>query len=289
MLLQGFYRSLGVVSVLAVVVLFNLDKIPESNIKAPVHILLQFMFMYGLLAYVKKYRILHAAITLFIVVSITIKLSYDSYLSIGVLMSIVGASLGETADFVESNALAVFIAVLLFIGIVISPVLPNKNIRRAFVLTGLLYTVFPALYNQGEYDVQHYDRSVRSGMAKGLTDSQAHVEYVLVHDISNRFPVINSFKGVADTIYFISKQSGASSTWTDVVAQENSPDILIIGLGESLRSDHLGMYGYERDTTPLLSAVDDLRVYHNVYSGGTNTWASVPAMLTKVSAQPDLS
>ena len=64
---------------------------------------------------------------------------------------------------------------------------------------------------------------------------------------------------------------------------------MIIGLGESLRSDHLGIYGYERETTPLLSKMDDLHIYKNVYSGGTNTWASVPAMLTKVSARPDLS
>ena len=245
--------------------------------------------MYGLLAYVKRFKVVHAVITLFIVTSVAVKLSYDSFLSIAVMMSIVGASSAETIDFLESNAFAVLITSLLFIGIVVSPVLPNKKIRGAFVMAGMLYMVLPVLYNQGVYDAHDYDHSVRSSKARGLTEPQAHVEYVLLSDIGNRFPILKSVKGVMDTVHFLSKQTIASSTWTDVSAKENSPDILIIGLGESLRSDHLGIYGYERETTPLLSKMDDLHIYKNVYSGGTNTWASVPAMLTKVSARPDLS
>jgi len=286
---QQVYKGIGAISVLAVVVLLNLDRFPESNIKALVHILMQFLFMYGFLAYAKRFKVVHAVITLFIVASVTIKLSYDSFLSIGVLMSIVGASYGESIDFLESNAIAVLITSLLFIGIVVSPVLPDKKIRGAFVLTGMLYMVLPVLYNKGAYAAHHYDQWIEEGISRGLSNSQAHVEYVLVSDIGNRFPVLNSVKGVMDTVHFLSKQSGASSTWTDVSAKENSPDILIIGLGESLRFDHLGIYGYERETTPLLSKLDDLHIYKNVYSGGTNTWASVPAMLTKVSTQPDLS
>lgn len=289
MFLQGIYRGLGGVSVFAVVLLLNLDRLPELDVRVLVHIMMQFFFMYGLLAYVKKYKILHAVITLFIVVSLAAKLSYDSFLSIGVLMSIVGASSGEMSDFIESNAIAVLVTMLLFIGIVVSPVLPNKKIRVAFISTGLLYTVLPAFFNQDAYSGYFYDHRILSGTSRGLTNSQAHIEYVLLYDIGKRLPVLVSLKGVADTIQFLLTQSDLSSTWTDVSVQENSPDILIIGLGESLRSDHLGIYGYERDTTPLLSKAENLRIYNNVYSGGTNTWASVPAMLTKVSEQADLS
>jgi glucan phosphoethanolaminetransferase (alkaline phosphatase superfamily) len=306
MSLQEVRKALGALSVLGVVALMNLDKIPESYINslfysnmdklpepyinALFHILMQFIFMYAFLAYVSKYKVLHTVITLFIVASVTAKLSYGSFLSIGILMSVFGASFIESADFVEANTIAVFVTGILFTGIVVSPTLQNKNIRVVFIFMGALYTLLPVIYDRDKYiSIDHYEHWVRSGTARGLTDSEAHMEYLLIWNLGDRFPVINSFKGVADTIYFVAQQSDTSSSWTEVSAQEDSPDILIIGLGESLRSDHMGLYGYERDTTPLLSKVDDLRIYKNVYSGGTNTWASVPAMLTKVSQRPDLS
>ena len=117
MSLQEVRKGLGALSVLGVVTLMNLDKFPESNILALSHIMMQFIFMYAFLAYVNKYKVLHIVITLFIVASLAAKLSYGSFLSVGILMSIIGASFSETADFVESNTIAVFVTGLLFIGI----------------------------------------------------------------------------------------------------------------------------------------------------------------------------
>jgi len=114
---------------------------------------------------------------------------------------------------------------------------------------------------------------------------------LLAEVLGDGFPVIKTLKGVKDTINFVLTAANAEkSSWSGVEVKEGSPDLLIIGIGESLRADHLGIYGYPRNTTPLLNEMKgELFIYENAYSGGTNTWTSVPAMLTKFDGVPRLS
>ena len=51
-------------------------------------------------------------------------------------------------------------------------------------------------------------------------------------------------------------------------------------LGETGRSGNFGLNGYERDTTPRLSARKDLVSARNAWSCGTSTAASVPCMFS---------
>lgn len=57
------------------------------------------------------------------------------------------------------------------------------------------------------------------------------------------------------------------------------PPLVLLVVGETARSDHFGLNGYARDTTPELAArgVVSLR---NAWSCGTNTAASVPCMFS---------
>ncbi|MBC3758518.1 sulfatase-like hydrolase/transferase [Hyunsoonleella sp. SJ7] len=55
---------------------------------------------------------------------------------------------------------------------------------------------------------------------------------------------------------------------------------VILVLGESLRSDHLGLNGYERQTTPLLSKRDNVFSFNNISTTKTNTAVSLPCVLT---------
>ncbi|MBV7543650.1 phosphoethanolamine transferase [Acidovorax sp. sic0104] len=61
--------------------------------------------------------------------------------------------------------------------------------------------------------------------------------------------------------------------------QKKSP-LLVLVLGETGRSSNFGLNGYERDTTPLLSARTDLASAGNAWSCGTSTAASVPCMFS---------
>lgn len=55
---------------------------------------------------------------------------------------------------------------------------------------------------------------------------------------------------------------------------------LVLVIGESVRPDHLGIYGYGRDTTPGLSALrDELLLFHDVASTAHWTGVAVPGIV----------
>ena len=58
------------------------------------------------------------------------------------------------------------------------------------------------------------------------------------------------------------------------------PDLILISV-DTLRPDHLGIYGYDRDTSPNLDRFfSDGRVYTNAYSTSASTAPSVVSLLT---------
>ncbi|WP_271272753.1 phosphoethanolamine transferase [Aliamphritea hakodatensis] len=66
------------------------------------------------------------------------------------------------------------------------------------------------------------------------------------------------------------------------VAAKDAPNIIFV-VGESLTKSQMGVYGYDRDTTPNLQRLKDageLVLYDNAVSIGTKTLSSVPYMLT---------
>ncbi|MDR2153733.1 MAG: sulfatase-like hydrolase/transferase [Burkholderiaceae bacterium] len=62
-------------------------------------------------------------------------------------------------------------------------------------------------------------------------------------------------------------------------AGQARPPLLVLVVGETARTDHFGLNGYARDTTPELAARQVLS-YRNVRSCGTNTAASLPCMFS---------
>ena len=64
----------------------------------------------------------------------------------------------------------------------------------------------------------------------------------------------------------------------DATILNDDKDVLVLVIGESARRDHFSLYGYERDTNPLLSKVPNLTVF-KANSSATYTTAGVKAML----------
>ncbi len=62
--------------------------------------------------------------------------------------------------------------------------------------------------------------------------------------------------------------------------RSSNPLYIVLALGESLRADHLGIYGYERETTPYARQLPLLR-FQTCYSAGTGTTEAVTRMLTR--------
>ena len=60
-------------------------------------------------------------------------------------------------------------------------------------------------------------------------------------------------------------------------------NILIISV-DALRADHLGAYGYERDTSPTIDALCDRGItFERAFAPRGTTWPSLATMLTSLS------
>ena len=59
-------------------------------------------------------------------------------------------------------------------------------------------------------------------------------------------------------------------------------ELYVLVIGEASRAASWQLYGYERETTPLLSAREDLIVFSNVVTQNNTTHKSVPMMLSSV-------
>ena len=62
--------------------------------------------------------------------------------------------------------------------------------------------------------------------------------------------------------------------------RKDRPNVVLL-TADALRADHLGCYGYHRDTSPVLDAfADESLRYTNAYSASSHTREAVPSLLT---------
>lgn len=71
---------------------------------------------------------------------------------------------------------------------------------------------------------------------------------------------------------------------------KNLPTTVVLVIGESTTRVHMGLYGYQRDTTPKLSSIkNELNVFNNVFASRPNTIESLEQVLTFADQEhPDL-
>lgn len=92
---------------------------------------------------------------------------------------------------------------------------------------------------------------------------------------------IGTFPGLIEQQVFSQKLADKPQL-TPRTAAVDAPNIIYV-VGESLARSQMGIYGYERDTTPRLQELVDTgqaMAYNNAVSIGTRTLSSVPYMLT---------
>ncbi len=58
--------------------------------------------------------------------------------------------------------------------------------------------------------------------------------------------------------------------------------LVVLVLGETARAQNFGLQGYERPTTPLLAARNDIHYFPDAHSCGTVTFISVPCMFSRM-------
>lgn len=62
------------------------------------------------------------------------------------------------------------------------------------------------------------------------------------------------------------------------------PEVYVLVIGETARASNFGLYGYERETTPLLEKTDGLLAFPDVLTQSNTTHKSVPMLLSAVTA-----
>ncbi len=100
-------------------------------------------------------------------------------------------------------------------------------------------------------------------------------------------PLYSLLKLTADTLSerFAEPLVLARTTFDDrkVASLEDGHELVIMIVGETVRADHIGLNGYQRQTTPRLAAMDHLVSFANFTSCGTATAVSVPCMFSPFS------
>lgn len=64
----------------------------------------------------------------------------------------------------------------------------------------------------------------------------------------------------------------------------DSPEVYALVVGETARAANFSLYGYKRETNPLLSKIEGLTAFQNAFSQSNTTHKSVPMLLSAVSA-----
>lgn len=66
---------------------------------------------------------------------------------------------------------------------------------------------------------------------------------------------------------------------------KNRPEVYVLVVGETARACNFGLYGYGRDTTPLLGKTEGLITFTDVLTQSNTTHKSVPMLLSAASAE----
>lgn len=282
------------IAILFVSIILNIYKFEDAFLIPLIKVFLQASLIWGLVVLFQSMIIFRAALALFIGIKLFTQLAYGSTLSVGMLMSVLTTSPSESFAFIKFNLFATLCLLAFTIAMIFFPVPARRPINIAIFAGGLGYLVIPAIIHADTiFSSPSYKSYIQPALARGESETYSSVEYLIQADLNFRFPALSSIKGISDTISLLSEDTELESSWTDVISKETSPKILVLGIGESLRAGNMGLYGYNRDTTPHLSKLaGTLDVYKNTYAAGTNTWSAIPAALTKVSEgkiSPNLS
>jgi len=82
------------------------------------------------------------------------------------------------------------------------------------------------------------------------------------------------------------KETSKSFTYNASSTRPDSlPEIYVLVVGETSRADNWHLYGYERNTTPYLSALNDIVVYRDALTMSNTTHKSVPMLMSGVATE----
>jgi glucan phosphoethanolaminetransferase (alkaline phosphatase superfamily) len=114
---------------------------------------------------------------------------------------------------------------------------------------------------------------------------------VVVSEVHDTFPfdIAAAFDAVAGGLIHAHRLAPTRAAFkfpnvslVNAVSRVAEPEIYVVVIGETSRRANWSLFGYSRDTTPRLDAIqDELYLFKHVTSNATNTVLSVPLTLTR--------
>lgn len=270
----------------------NWGALPAHPGVAFLHAGLLFCFIYSIFLFCSARPYLRLPFAFLLALELFVALAYNTSININMLMSLLNADAIQIREFAGFHAGYLALALLTFLVLSFALAVPVKPWQYWLLALGLLYLLLPAVPRLGPFvSGEGYPQQWRAARARGLPQSVASVE-ILVEDIASRFAPLHWFKSGIDLYLILHAKTRLASSWTQVHASPESPDLLVLGIGESLRADNMSLYGYSRNTTPKLLArlaSGELALVPKAYSAGPTTWTSLPAILAFNSVNGDFS
>lgn len=185
----------------------------------------------------------------------------QNYLSIGIVLSYIA-----------------FTLVPIYIWTKIKPYQPAKkpaNIASIIILTLIFLTPVKRAFQYHDVNAayknlnRHLSAAPPWQLGFGYSDYQRELKEVEAQLLNlDKIPALKNFKET----------------------KKELPTTVVLVIGESTTRVHMGLYGYDRDTTPKLSSMkNELMVFDNVFASRPNTIESLEQVLTFADQlQPDL-
>ena len=185
-------------------------------------------------------------------------IKFDAYITTDVTYAILQTNPREAYEFIISSGLVnPIILFILIISILPYSFFVNKHrkIKKAEIYVIILSTLFFGIITHGGlkqrivWDIFSYVKEYHDKL-KSFQELQKRAKNNNIHFLSNK-----EFRGESETYMII--------------------------IGESLNKRHMGLYGYFRKTTPMLSTNKDLLIFNNAYSNHTHTAPTLSLALTE--------
>jgi glucan phosphoethanolaminetransferase (alkaline phosphatase superfamily) len=212
--------------------------------------------------------------------------SYGVNLAFGSISSIFDTSLRESLEYLSGQLL--FVAATPVVSAVYFYLVTHKaravRLRRSWriLLAAGIFLLFAVLTGREALVLRHKLPPARLG----LVATEKLVDQVIKKTYPSG-PLLNLYSVYqvrADTAAWAESLTGFTfGAYVD--ARPDQKQLVVFVLGEAARYESWGINGYERDTSPRLSGMDDLLSFSDVSSPATLTFQSVPIMLTRATVE----
>ncbi|MCM1078110.1 MAG: lipid A phosphoethanolamine transferase [Bacteroidales bacterium] len=197
-----------------------------------------------------------------------------SVIAVDMFLNLVTTNPGEALELLDNLVPAVATVIILYVPVLI---LGICSIRRKEKL---------------ERTFLHRQRKIAAGfLLTGLLSlSAAYVsdeDYRIENDMYPVNVCYNLFLAVerADATAKYSETSAGFTFKARPTHAADSTEIYVLVIGETARAMNFGIYGYDRNTTPMLAKTNGLTVFTDVLTQSNTTHKSVPMLLSAASAE----